>query len=113
MAGRAGLPWRFIAVGFVGIPVVRKNKFYQQPVLLNQSELVASLAHDIPVSGKLPRGVGLLHTMAAVAELRVLLDIVVITDSEHDPDYSDDEHKGDNDGLFPWTQAPFNLVEYF
>jgi hypothetical protein len=94
-------------------PIGGKNEFYEQPVLLDQTKLVAVLAHNVPVPAQFPCRIGLLHQVAAVAELRVLLDIVIVADGEHDPQYRDDEHKGDNDGLVPLAQPPFKLVEYF
>jgi hypothetical protein len=51
--------------------------------------------------------------VAAVAELRIFLDILVIPHGQDDPEDRNREHEGDDDGLVPLAQAPFELVEYF
>jgi hypothetical protein len=113
MTGRAGFPRRFVTMRLMRLPISRKNEFYKQTVLLYQAELVASLAYDIPVSGKLPCGVSLFHAMAAVAKLGVLLDVVVIPDGKHDSKRRNDKHEGNDDNFIPRIQTPFKLVDYF
>lgn len=112
MALRAGLPGRLIPVRFM-LPASRKNKSYQQRVLLHHAEMVAFLTHDIPVARELPCGICLFHEMAAAAEIRVLLDIVVVPDRKHDAQQRNDKHEGNNNDLFPLAEASFELVEYF
>jgi hypothetical protein len=51
--------------------------------------------------------------MAAIAKLRVPLDIVIVANSEHDPEHRDDEHEGNDDRFFPGAQSPFEFVDYF
>ena len=94
-------PRRRVAVRLRRLPVRRKNKLDEQPVLLDEPELMTGLAHDAMVAGELPRRVSFLHEMTAVAELGILLDIVVIADTKNNPQGRDDEHEGHNDRLFP------------
>ena len=94
-------------------PVGRKDEFDQKPVLFYQAELMTVLAHDVPVAGKFPRSIGFFHQVAAVAKLGVLLDIVVVPDSQHDAQNRDNEHQADKNGLVPRGEPAFKLVEYF
>jgi hypothetical protein len=50
--------------------------------------------------------------MTTVAELGILLDIIVIPDSEYDPEDRNNEHKGNKNGLVSRAQTPLQLVEY-
>lgn len=113
VALRTGLPGGLVAVRLRRFPVSGKDEFDKQPVLLDQTELVAVLAHDVPMAGKLPCGIRLLHQMTAVAELRVFLYVVVVPDGQHDAQHRNDEHQGDKNGLVSRAQPPFQFVEYF
>jgi hypothetical protein len=75
--------------------------------------MMAVLAHHVPVAGKLPCLVRIFHQMAAVAELGVLLDIIVIADREDDPKGRNDQQKRDNNGFVPRAQAPLKFIKYF
>lgn len=108
---RACFPRGLVAMRLRSLPVRRKYEFYEQPVLFDQAELMAILAHHIAVPGQLPGFVRLFHQMAAIAELGVLLDIVIIPDGEDNPQNRYDEHEGDDDGLIPRAQASFDLFE--
>ena len=101
VAFHARCPGRRIAVRLRRLPVRRKNKLDEQPVLFDKPELMTGLAHDAMVPGDLPRHVSFLHEMTAVAELGILLDIVIIAATEHNPQDGDHEQEGDNDRLFP------------
>ena len=50
--------------------------------------------------------------MATVAELRVLLDIVVVPDGQYDAEHRDYKQEGHDYHLVPRAQAPFQLIEY-
>jgi len=113
MALHTGLPGRRLAVRLRRFPVSGEHELDQQPVLLNDPELVAVLTDDMPVPGQFPGRVRLFHQMAAVAKLRILLDIGVITDSENDSEDADDEQDRDKKYLITGAEPPFQLVEQF
>jgi hypothetical protein len=64
-----------------------RDKLDQQPVLLNHAEFMAILTYDISMTAQFPGCVCLLHEMAAVTELGVLLDIIIVPDAQHDPEH--------------------------
>jgi hypothetical protein len=112
MTFRACFPWRLISMGLGSLPVSGKNKFDKQSVLFDHAELVALLARDVTVPAQLPRRIRFPHEMTAVAELGILLDIIVIPDSEYDTQDRNNEHKGNKNGLVSRAQTPLQLVEY-
>lgn len=59
-------------------------------VLLDQAQVMALLADDVPVLAPLPLFKGLLHHVARHAEFRVLLGMPVILVSDHSAEYRDD-----------------------
>jgi len=50
MAFDAGLPGRFLAVWFRRFSIGAENEFDQQPVLLDDPEMMAVLTDDVPVA---------------------------------------------------------------
>jgi hypothetical protein len=69
----------------------REHKLDEKPVLVKQAKLVAFLAHDVIMAAQLPRGIGFPHGMATAAELRALLDIVIVTNRDHNTESGDDK----------------------
>ena len=112
VAFRTGLPWGVYAMGFAGFPVCGENEPYEQPVLFDQSELMAALAHDAAVTAQLPCRIRLFHEVTAVTKLRVLLDVVVIPDGKDDADYRNSKEQGNKDRLVTGTEPPVQTVEY-
>jgi hypothetical protein len=98
---------------FGGLAIGREYEFYEQPVLLEHAELMAVLTRHIPVARKLPGLVRIFHQMTAIAKLRVLLDVVIISHGKDDPQNRNDEHKGHDNGLFFRGETLFKLIEYF
>jgi len=94
-------PGGFVAVRLRSLAVRGEYEFDQEPVLLDQAELMTILADHVPVAAQFPRPVGLFHEMAAVAELGVLLDVIVVPDGKNDPQDRDDEHQRNNDDFVP------------
>ena len=113
MTFRAGLPWRIIPMRLRRLLPRRKNELDKQPILLDHSKLVAILAYDIPMTGKLPGGVRLFHQMTTVAKFRVLLDVIIVPDPQHYAQDRDDEHERNDDDFLIRAQAPFEPVYYF
>jgi hypothetical protein len=91
MAFHAGLPGGCFAVRFGCLSVGGEDELDQQPVLLNNAKLVAFLADDITVPGQFPCRMRFFHQVTAAAELRVLLDVSIITDSEDNAEDADNE----------------------
>lgn len=111
MTGNTGLPWRLLAVRF-GRPAVRgKHELDQKTVLLEDPELMAVLAYDVPMTGELPCSIRFFHEVTAVAEIRVLLDERVIAHGKDDAKNGDDEQDGDQDGLVTRAETTIKLVE--
>lgn len=96
---------------FGGLPVSGEDELDKQPILLNDAKLMAFLADDITVAGQFPGPVRLLHQVTAAAELRVLLDIRIIADSEDNAEDADEEQDRDQNGLFAGTKAAVELIE--
>jgi len=111
MALHAGLPRSGFAVRFGGLPVGGEDELDQQTVLFDDPELMAVLADDMTVPGQFPGGMRLFHQVTAAAELRVLLDIRIITDSKDDAKDADNEQDRDQNGLFAGTEAAVELIE--
>ena len=108
----AGLPRRFYPVRLGMLPVRREHERYQEPVLFHHAQLMAILADHAAVTGPFPCRVRILHEMAAVAELRVLLDVIVIADGEDDAERGDDQHERDDDHLLFRPQPALDAVDY-
>jgi hypothetical protein len=113
MAPGTGLPRRLVPVRFRRFPACRKNEFDEQPVLLDHTELMAILAYDIPMPGKLPCSICIFHQVTAVAKFGVFLDIIIVSDGQHNPQYRDDEHQTNEEDFLLRVQAPFKPVDYF
>jgi hypothetical protein len=71
----------------------REYELDKQPVLGKQTKLVTILAYNDVVRTQLPRGICFPHEVATAAEVRVLLDIVIVTNSDHNAQDGDEEQK--------------------
>jgi hypothetical protein len=69
----------------------REHKLDEKPVLVKQTKLVAFLAHDDIMAAQLPRGIGFPHGVATAAELRALLDIVIVPNGHYHAESGDDK----------------------
>jgi hypothetical protein len=111
MTFHTGLPGSLFSVRLRCLPVGREHEFDQQPVLLNDPELVAVLTNDVPVAGQFPGGICLLHQMATAAKLGILLYISIIANSKDNAEYADDKQDRDKNGLVAGAETPVELIE--
>jgi hypothetical protein len=79
--------------------VRREHELDEEPVLFDDPETVTILAYDEPVAALLPGTVRFFHQVAAVAELRILLDVIVIPYGKHDADDRNEQQDRHQDGL--------------
>jgi hypothetical protein len=93
-------------MGLGSLPFSGKNKRDKQSVLFDHAELVALLAHDVTMPAQLPRPIRFLHEMTTVAKLGILLDIIVIPNSEYDTQDRNNEHKETRMVLFSSNPVP-------
>lgn len=80
---RTRLPWRHRPMGLGLFFDRREHKLDEKPVLIKQAKLVAFLTHDDIMAAQLPRGIGFPHGVTTAAELRALLDIVIVPDGNY------------------------------
>lgn len=113
VAFRTRLPRRLRPVGLGLFPPRREYELDEQPVLLKQTELVAVLAQNDVVRTQLPCSICLSHEVATTAEVRVLLDIVIVPDGDHNTEDGDGKQQRNEDRLFLGGEAPVQMVEYF
>jgi hypothetical protein len=111
MTLHTGLPGRRFAVRLRRPSISSEHEFDQEAVLFDDPELVAFLADDVPMPGKFPSRVRLLHQVAAIAKLRVLLDIGVIADRKDDAEDADNEQDRNKNGLIARAEPTVEFIE--
>ena len=92
-------------------PVGGENEFDEQTVLFDDPELMTVLADDMAVSRQFPCGIRLFHQMTAAAELRIFLNIRIISHSENDSDNAYDKQDRNKDDLVPGSQPAVQLFK--
>jgi len=113
MTLHAGLPGCCFSMRLRRLAVRREHELDQQPVLLDDAELMTLLADDVPMAGQLPGPVCLFHEVTAAAELRILLDIRVIADSKDNAEYANNEQDRDENDLIAGTEPRSSLSNSF